>query len=161
MRFQLETNYYPKERYKSNLIQNKSNLLVNRVKLENKKTLIIKDGKYYQPNASNDLAKKQLNGHKRNVLNCLNLLSPRSQQINLLTLRQSRNRSKRATTSLRRTQSEYINKSNQIASRRLSIETDSVSGSKQLEKHELTKNCLKDSKDSNNSTGSEKGISID
>lgn len=92
----------------------------NRVKLENrgKKTLIIKNGKYYCSNSIED--KKQCKSNKTesipnkkdNVLYCLNVLSPRKQSVNLLNLRQTKYQPKRkynrTDRNLRRTQSEYI-----------------------------------------------------
>ena len=91
---------------------------MDRVKLENKnrKTLIIKDGKYYQTsNEQNANRKPQLRSSRtesmkrNNVLLCLSVLSPRKQDINLLSLRQAKYQPKRRSAeALRRTQSEYI-----------------------------------------------------
>ena len=132
LRFQLETNYnQPKDKYKSNLL--------NRVRLENrsKRTLIIKNGKYYQPSNEPDAGRKPVLRRSRtesikrnNVLFCLSVLSPRKQDINLLNLRQSKYQPKRRNTAgLRRTQSEYVGQRRKLSKqiepqRRPSIEAE-------------------------------------
>ena len=118
-----------KEKYKSNLL--------NRLRSENRspRTLVIKDGKYqYQStaNGESDGGLKQFRANRleliskrNNMLYCLNVLSPRKQNVNLLSLRQSKYQPKRKCC-LRRSQSEYVKKrSKQIEqTRRLSIEAE-------------------------------------
>lgn len=131
LRFQLETNYYqPKDKYKSNLL--------NRVKLENKnrRTLIIKDGQYYQADSEPNGSRRSLRSSRtesikrNNVLFCLSVLSPRKQDINLLNLRQAKYQPKRRNPdNLRRTQSEYTNRNRKLTKpierqRRPSIEAE-------------------------------------
>ena len=90
--------------------------MLNRVKLESKRTLVIQNGKYYQPSNEPDASRRPTLRSSRtesikrnNVLFCLSVLSPRKHDINLLNLRQSKYQPKRRNTAaLRRTQSEYI-----------------------------------------------------